>query len=291
MTFLAQKLWSRAFLITVLFSSFLGIYFVSFSSESAATSNWRSLEPGMDMGLFLAPKKSIVGDSLIKVLRADPHFFALKLLNSSASKTKKRYSVKTWVKQNSLVAGINASMYQRNQVSSVSYMKTGNHLNSKWLSKDKTVLAFDPIEKEIPKVKIIDRECEDFSSLRKKYATLIQSIRMVSCKGENVWAPQNKIWSTAAVGTDIKGRILFIHVRSPYSTHDLINMLMQIPIKLERAMYVEGGADAQLYINTGKEEHEFIGSYSTGLREHDQNTFSHPIPNVLGLIRVKQQQG
>ena len=170
-------------------------------------------------------------------------------------------------------------------------MKTGNHLNSKWLSKDKTVLAFDPIEKEIPKVKIIDRECEDFNLLRKKYATLIQSIRMVSCKGENVWAPQNKIWSTAAVGTDIKGRILFIHVRSPYSTHDLINMLMQIPIKLERAMYVEGGADAQLYINTGKEEHEFIGSYSTGLREHDQNTFSHPIPNVLGLIRVKQQQG
>ena len=243
----------------------------------------------MDMGLFLAPKKSIVGDSLIKVLRADPHFFALKLLNSSASKTKKRYSVKTWVNQNSLVAGINASMYQRNQVSSVSYMKTGNHLNSKWLSKDKTVLAFDPIEKEIPKVKIIDRECEDFNLLRKKYATLIQSIRMVSCKGENVWAPQNKIWSTAAVGTDIKGRILFIHVRSPYSTHDLINMLMQIPIKLERAMYVEGGADAQLYINTGKEEHEFIGSYSTGLREHDQNTFSHPIPNVLGLIRVKQQ--
>ena len=90
MTFLAQKLWSRAFLITVLFSSFLGIYFASFSSESAATSNWRNLEPGMDMGLFLAPKKSIVGDSLIKVLRADPHFFALKLLNSSASKTKKK---------------------------------------------------------------------------------------------------------------------------------------------------------------------------------------------------------
>ena len=159
----------------------------------------------------------------------------------------------------------------------------------RWCSKDKTVLAFDPIDKEIPKVKIIDRECEDFEALRKKYTTLIQSIRMVSCKGKNVWAPQNKIWSTASVGTDNKGRILFIHVRSPYSTHDLINMLMQIPIKLERAMYVEGGADAQLYINTGKEEHEFIGSYSTGLREHDQNTFSHPIPNVLGLIRVKQQ--
>ena len=189
-----------------------------------------------------------------------------------------------------LVAGINASMYQRNQLSSVSYMKNRNHVNSTWLSKDKTVLAFDPIKKKIPTVKIIDRECEDFSTLRKKYATLIQSIRMVSCKRKNVWAPQNKIWSTAAVATDIKGRILFIHVRSPYSTYDLINMLLQIPIKLERAMYVEGGADAQLYINTGKEEHEFIGSYSTGFREHDENTFSRPIPNVLGLVRVKQQR-
>tara|TARA_Y100001960_G_scaffold216482_1_gene226295 strand:- start:1827 stop:2702 length:876 start_codon:yes stop_codon:yes gene_type:complete len=290
MPFLAQKIWSRAFLFIFLFSSVLGLCFASPSSESAATANWKNLEPGLDMGLFLAPKKSIVGDSLIKILRADPHFFTLKLLNSSASKTKKRYSVKEWVNQNSLVAGINASMYQRNQISSVSYMKTRNHVNSTWLSKDKTVLAFDPIDEATPKFKIIDRECEDFDALRKKYATLIQSIRMVSCKRKNVWAPQNKIWSTAAIAIDIKGRILFIHVRSPYSTHELINMLIKIPINLERAMYVEGGADAQLYINTGKEEHEFIGSYSTGFREHDENTFSHPIPNVLGLVRAKQQK-
>jgi hypothetical protein len=53
-------------------------------------------------------------------------------------------------------------------------------------------------------------------------------------------------------------------------------------------MYVEGGADAQLYINTGKEEHEFIGSYSTGTREHDENTFSHPVPNILGLVRLEK---
>ncbi|MBC8283096.1 MAG: phosphodiester glycosidase family protein [Nitrospinae bacterium] len=259
--------------------------FARASSESSPAA-WRNLEPGLDMGLFPAPKKSIVGDSLIRILRADPRFFSLRLLNSSASKTKKRYSVKKWVNQNSLVAGINASMYQKNQVSSVSYMKTGKHVNSTWLSKDKTVLAFDPTEKEIPTVKIIDRECEDFSTLKNQYATLIQSIRMVSCKGENVWAPQNKMWSTAAVGIDKKGKILFIHVRSPYPTHELVNMLLQLPINLERAMYVEGGADAQLYINTGKEEKEFIGSYSTGSREHDGNTFSRPIPNVLGLVRT-----
>ena len=287
MPVISQKTWSLAFLFIFLFIPVFGLCLASPESKRPAYGNWRNLEPGLDLGLFVAPKKSIVGDSLIKILRADPRFFSLKLLNASASKSKKRYSVKKWINQNSLVAGINASMYQKNQISSVSYMKTGNHVNSTWLSKDKTVLAFDPNEKKISPVKIIDRECEDFQTFREKYATLIQSIRMISCKGENVWAPQNKIWSTAAVGTDIQGKILFIHVRSPYSTHDLINMLLKLPIKLKRAMYVEGGADAQLYINTGKEEHEFIGSYSTGSREHDENSFSNPIPNVLGLKRIE----
>ncbi|MEK9629325.1 MAG: phosphodiester glycosidase family protein [Nitrospinota bacterium] len=250
--------------------------------------SWKNLEPGLDIGIFAAPKKSIVGDSLIRVLRADTDFFALKLLNSSSSKNKKRYSVKKWVNQNSLIAGINASMFQKNRVSSVSYMKTGKHINSTWLSKDKTILAFDPIDPKSPAVRIIDRECEDFKTLRKQYESLIQSIRMVSCKGKNVWSPQKRMWSTAAVGVDNKGRVLFIHVRSPYSTHELINMLLQLPINLKRAMYVEGGADAQLYINTGKKEYDFIGSYSSGSREHDENTFSKPIPNVLGLVRIKK---
>ena len=260
---------------------------LSFAGSGDSTA-WKNLEPGLDFGTFHAPKKSAFGDSLIRVLRADTRYFALKLLNSSALTPTKRHSVKKWVNQNALVAGINASMYQKNQVSSVSYMKTGKHVNSTWVSKDKTILAFDPTEKNIPTVKIIDRECEDFDVLRKQYATLIQSIRMVSCKGENVWAPQNKMWSTAAVGTDHHGRIMFIHVRSPYPTHELINMLLQLPIDLKRAMYVEGGADAQLYINTGKVEHEYIGSYSTGSREHDENTFSRPVPNILGLVRLKK---
>lgn len=280
---------TRKCVIGLLLLSSFGIYQPAMSFVGSVNSTaWKNLEPGLDLGIFTAPKKSAFGDSLIRVLRADTRFFALKLLNSSALKTLKRHSVKKWVNQNSLVAAINASMYQRNQVTSVSYMKTGKHVNSTWVSKDKAVLVFDPTEKNIPTVRIIDRECEDFSLLRKQYATLIQSIRMVSCKGENVWAPQNRMWSTAAVGTDHHGRVLFIHVRSPYSTHQLINILLQLPIDLKRAMYVEGGADAQLYINTGKEEHEFIGSYSTGSREHDENTFSRPVPNVLGLVRLKK---
>jgi hypothetical protein len=259
------------------------------SADSARPVSWRSLEKGLALGIFQAPKKSVLGDSLIRILRADTHYFDLRLLNASSKDQGKRRSVKNWVNKNGMVAAINASMYQRDMRSSVSYMKTRQHTNSTWVSKDKTILAFDPTDKNLSKVRIIDRDCEDFNKLRKLYGTLIQSIRMVSCRGKNMWAPHKKMWSTAAIGLDNQSRIMFIHVRSPYTTHDLINMLLELPINLKQAMYVEGGADAQLYINTGKERHEFIGSYSSVSREHDENNFSHPVPNVLGLMRIEKK--
>jgi hypothetical protein len=257
-------------------------------SAKDSSSVWRNLEKGLDVGIFQAPQKSDFGDSLIHILRADTASFGLRLLNASSKDQGKRWSVKNWANKNGLVAAINASMYQKDMMSSVSHMKSRQHTNNAWVSKDKTVLAFDPNDKSSPPVRIIDRDCEDFNTFRKQYDTLVQSIRMISCHGENMWKQQKKIWSIAAVGLDHKGRILFIHVRSPYTTHDLIDMLLKLPIGLKQAMYVEGGADAQLYINTGKEEHEFIGSYSTGSREHNENTYSHPIPNVLGLVRLKK---
>ena len=257
-------------------------------ATSAELSAWRNLEKGLDLGIFQAPEKSDFGDSLIRILRADTASFGLRLLNASSKDQGKRRSVKDWVNQNGLVAAINASMYQKNMLSSVPHMKSRQHTNNTWVSKDKTILAFDPDEKLSPPVRIIDRDCEDFNTLRKQYGTLVQSIRMISCHGENMWAQQKRKWSIAAIGLDQQNRILFIHVRSPYTPHDLINMLLKLPIGLKQAMYVEGGADAQLYINTGKQEHQFIGSYSTGSREHDENTYARPIPNVLGLVRLNK---
>ena len=273
--------------------SFIGLLYcitlaVSPGTLMAEPSAWKNLEKGLDVGIFPAPKKSALGDSLIRILRADTASFSLRLLNASSEDPKKRWPAKDWVNRNGLVAAINASMYQKDMMSSVSYMKTRKHTNNTWVSKDKTILAFNPNDKKLPPVRIIDRDCEDFNTLRKQYSTLVQSIRMVSCHGKNMWGQQKKMSSIAAIGLDQQDRILFIHVRSPYTTHDLIHMLLKLPIDLKQAMYVEGGADAQLYINTGKEEHEFIGSYSTGSREHDENTYSHPIPNVLGLVRLKK---
>ena len=146
-----------------------------------------------------------------------------------------------------------------------------------------TILAFDRQSSEVPHAKIIDSQCEDFQFWKKKYRTLIQSIRMISCKGKNVWKQQQQKWSMTAIALDGQANILFIHVRSWYSTHDLINILKKLPLNISKAMYTEGGPQAQLYINTGKMEFEFGGSYETSLSQSNEAAISWPLPNVIGI--------
>jgi hypothetical protein len=251
---------------------------------------WKQLQPGLELGSFIPALKSKLDDSIVRILRIDLKYFEFRLLNASAQAKSERKSAKDWVLGNGLVAGINASMYQKNNLTSVSYMKTHDHINSAWVSKDRAFLAFDPMDKTKPSAKLFDRDCENFEKVRQQYKSLIQSIRMVSCKGENVWAQQEKKWSTAAIGMDSKGRMLFIHARSPYSTHDFINILLTLPIDLKRAMYVEGGKDAQLYINTGKDEFEFLGNYTTAVDGTNGNSIAWPVPNLVGIAPISNHK-
>jgi hypothetical protein len=126
------------------------------------------------------------------------------------------------------------------------------------------------------------------ADLRKQYGTLVQSIRMVSAKGKSVWkANAGKKWSMAGIGMDSAGRILFVHVRSPYAMSELGPILTGLPIALRTLMYVEGGPEAQMFIQSDQVEMEFVGSYETGFRENDSNASAWPIPNVIGIVRLR----
>jgi uncharacterized protein YigE (DUF2233 family) len=256
--------------------------------EAGSNAGWQELEKGLELGILTSPQRSEKGDSMIRALRIDPQRFDFRLLNASAEANGYAVSPKQWCRRYGLVAAINASMYQTDFKSSVSLMRTKNHINNPRLSADMMILAFDRLSPEVPLIKLIDRQCEDFETLKNKYGTLIQSIRMISCKGKNVWGRQIQQWSTAAIGIDHQGKVLFIHVRAPYNTHDLINILKKLPLDIERAMYVEGGPEAQLYIRSGGQEYEFVGSYENNFTENMENSFSLPIPNVVGIYSRKE---
>ncbi len=208
------------------------------------------------------------------------------MLNASARQGGVPLTAREWGERNDLVAAINASMYQEDHRTSVSLMRSREHVNNPRLTKHKAILAFDRLSGEAPAFKIINLGCEKFEDWEPLYATFVQSIRMVSCERTNVWGQQPRKWSTAAIGTDAQGRVLFVHVRSPYTTHDLIDMLLALPIGLKNLMYAEGGPEAQLYVRVGDEQHEFVGSFETGFFESDENARAWPVPNVVGVTRI-----
>lgn len=248
----------------------------------AAELVWQTLEPGLELGRATVSDAESVATPAINILRIDPSRFELGLFNASArgnvSKTPKQ-----WSEAEDLVAVINASMFQEDLLTSVSMMHTGNHINNRYRSKDKAMLVFDPIRPGISPVRILDKQCDDLDQEIQAYATVIQSIRMISCTRKNVWRPQVKKWSTAAIGQDSGGRLLFIQTETAFSTHDLINELLALPLQITRAMYVEGGPQAQLYINSQGKTFEFAGQITPLFS--GPGRLAWPVPNVVGIRR------
>jgi hypothetical protein len=258
------------------------------AASDGRPAEWKELESGLALGTFTAARSSLGDDATVRILRIDPARFDLVLLNASASADRASRTPRQWARDHGLVAVTNASMYQSDFRTSVSLMRSRAHTNNPRLSKDNAVLAFDPLEEGLPAVQIIDRTCQDFAALAPRYGTVVQSIRMISCRRRNVWQPREDKWSTAAIGTDGAGRVLFIHARPPYSTHDLINLLLALPIDLRHAMYVEGGPQAQLYVESGGAVLELVGSPGIGFPLDDGLARPMPLPNVVGVKRKRQ---
>jgi uncharacterized protein YigE (DUF2233 family) len=248
-----------------------------------AAAPWQALEPGLDYALFDGPAAD-AGDGKIAVVRIDPGRFELKLLNASAPGEGQLRTARAWAYRAGASAAINASMYQEDYRSSVSLMRTRDHVNQRRLSKDKAVLAFDPLVSGVPPVRIVDRDCDDFGQAERRYGTLVQSIRMISCDGRNVWAPSDRRFSSAAIGVDARGRVLFIHARSPWPVNQLVKALLALPIEITQAMYVEGGPEAQLYARSGAREVERVGGFEGAARAAELPQ-AWPIPNVVVAVR------
>jgi len=251
---------------------------------AAEQAPWQALEPGLETALLDGPA-SLSGDRKIAVVRIDPARFELRLLSASSPGEGALRTARDWAYRAGASAAINASMYQEDYRTSVSLMRTREHVNQRRVSKDKAVLAFDPLVSGVPPVRIVDRECEALDQASARYGTLIQSIRMISCDRRNVWAPSDRSFSSAAIGVDRRGRVLFIHARTPWPVHDLVKALLALPLDLAQAMYVEGGPEAQLFARGGGRELERVGTFEGAAAA--SNGRAWPVPNVVAAVRRK----
>ncbi|MEN6439858.1 MAG: phosphodiester glycosidase family protein [Syntrophobacter sp.] len=247
------------------------------------TNPWKEADEGLLVAEFDPPGKSGNNSSTITVVKVDPKNYSFRLLCASEL-GREKFTAREWCERHQLLAAVNAGMFQEDGFTSVGYMRNFNHVNNPRLGKANTILAFNPVEDGMPEIQIIDRECRDFSTLRPKYQSFVQSIRMISCDGQNVWSQQNSRWSTLAVGMDTNGYMLFIISRTPYTVHDFIEMLLALPLSLKSAMYLEGGPQASLYLSTPRMNLERNGVWE-GFEENSGFQFALPIPNVIGIAR------
>ncbi len=251
------------------------------------TPHWKLLDDGLSFVELDAPQKSDVGDSKISILKIDPETYEFKLLTAKENRGNSR-TFRQWAQAFNLTAVINAGMYQTDLLTSVGYMKNYRHINNNHVNRNNSVFAFSPVDSTLVPARIIDRTCDDFDSLRQQYHCMFQSIRMISCDQKNVWAKQPNRWSIAILGVDNNGNVLFIFSRSPYRVHDIINILLALPISISRAMYLEGGAKAGLYIKHNDFSFEKYGGFENAFVNDNSTREGWPIPNVLGIVKRKK---
>jgi len=259
-------------------------------TKSCYSGDMCELDKGLWYGEFKSIQPKIVGDSIIRVVRADPNNYNLKLLTKSQYKGNS-LNAQEWVKEHNLVAAINAGMFRGDHKTNCGFARTRDHVNNGHLTpKYNAAIAFDPKISGIPEFKMADLDAEDFEILKKQYHSIVQNLRMTDRNGKNMWEKSHKQWSQAAVGIDSKGRALFLHSRSPHSVHDFNDVLRDLPLGIRNSMHVEGGPEASLSLKYGKEKSVSVnqsGSYETGFNENDFNSNQWPIPNVLGIIKRK----
>lgn len=255
----------------------------------AQPGGWEALEPGLALGTFAIGSNG--EHATLHVLRIDPAHFRFHLLNASAPGEGENHTAKEWCARRGWVACINAAMYRDDQKTAVGHMESRGHVNNAGWNADNDVLAFDPrdaaADAALPlrEVTILDRTCDDAKNPAAHWKTLVQSIRMLDCHGETAWAKQARRWSTAAIGMDRDGNVLFLHARDALPVHDFVEGVRALPLHVSRLMYVEGGPEAQLSVHSGARAVELVGSYETGFWENDGNREAWPVPNVIAVER------
>jgi hypothetical protein len=257
------------------------------TSLKFSESDWKELDLGLYYHSFSASVNSDIGDSKIDVLKIDPSMYALNLVCAGQKKESSK-PIKEWCQKYNAIAGINAGMFKLEGDHNIctGFMKNYTYINNGQLNPAyRSVFACNAKDGTVPAAQIIDLSCQNWEVLKSKYNTFSQGIRMMDCNKKNTWQKQEKKWSMVTVGEDESGNILFIFVRSPYRVYDYINLLQQLPLKLKRLMYLEGGPEASFYINHPKLKIEKEGSYETGFNENDNNKVFWDIPNILMVTK------
>jgi len=244
---------------------------------------WQKIGEGLEYGKFELAVLSSSGNSSVDIVRIDPAQYDFELLLASEHKNKKR-TIENWAKDFRLTGAINAGMFQTDHITGTGYLTNYQHKNNPYRhSSYKMYFVCNPKEEGLPEAQMIDWQQTGAPELIGKYHSALQCIRMIATGGKNVWSKQSARWSEAALAQDKDGNILFIFCNSPYTMHDLINLLLELPLNLDKMMHLEGGPEASCYIETEKFHLSRVGTFESGFFDNEDQQSFWQIPNIIGF--------
>ena len=257
---------------------------LALAAPAPAAGPWQGWRPGLEEARFALEKTGPSPRPELVVLRIDPKRFAFRLLCAGEYGGKPR-TAREWSRESGLTAVINASMYMKDKTTSVGLMINQGHANNpRRAPGHNALLALDPLAPDREPVRLFDLTQTPLEAIRRRYATLIQNYRLFTPGKKNLWKRTDQKWSSAMVGQDHQGRVLFMICREVYPMPKMVARLLELPLGLRAAMYVEGGPEATLYAADGARELSVVGSFGSRPEQTQANTDEWALPNVIGVI-------
>jgi hypothetical protein len=265
---------------------FSGTSTLGAQEKTSSLPKWRDLQKGLSFWEPDAPEKSILNDSKLFILKADPKFCKFKILSSSEHGKRNR-TAEEWSRDFKVNVTVNAGMFNLgNKKTNKGYLKNYSHYNNSHLNGNYNVMmAMNPKNGTDTTMIISDMTCGNWESLKADYHTLCQGMRMIDCNGNRMaWDKQPGQSCSMVIGaTDIAGNIYFIFSRSPYTHQKMIGFLIFLIPDIRTTVYLEGGPEAGLYVQTADTIISKIGSYVSKTYANDNNDHFWKIPNVIGI--------
>ena len=267
---------------------------LSFSKTTAQPVTWKTIEKGLELGIFKTPVPSLYGDSQVYVLKISPKEFDFELVCGTEN-GKNMKTAQNWCAEKSLLGCINAGMFdgtdpahpENKDFVNRGYTRNFAHTNSPTWTSDKSVIAFNRKDTTVPAFQLIDLQCQDINTLKNRYNTLIQGVRVVDCKQTIRWMKDNKLWGMSLLAMDKAGNMLWIHTYSPYAVYAFAEMLLKAPLNIANMIYLDGGTPAVFYLSDNGTTVYRRGSYPDSFSDKNFDRYKIVIPNVIGFRKKK----
>jgi len=250
---------------------------------------WNDLDIGIQYSEIQAKKITNIGEYKVSFLKINPRNYKFHLVSATENDSLQR-TAKEWCNLKKLILAVNAGMYGgKSKLLNVGYMSNYEHINNSVLKENyKAVIAFNPKNNNETPLKIIDLENENWQIFKEKYNSFTQCMRLIDSKSNAVYWKQKYFMrsSIVALATDYENNVLIIFTRSPFTPNEFNHFLLQLPLKIKTAVYLEGGPEASLYFNNGTIEFEKIGSYVSRTYAHNRNNQFRKLPNIIGISKI-----